>query len=100
MNNEILSMETIISLVEPLARKYHVDSVFLFGSYARKEARADSDLDFLVYGGENFKPTLIFAFAEDLREVTGKKVDVFEIREINTDSEFYSQILKERLMVA
>ena len=44
----------------------------MFGSYARGEANEDSDLDFLVLGGEDFKLTMIFAFAEELREVLKK----------------------------
>ena len=43
---------------------------------------------------------MIFALAEDLREALNKQVDVFEIHEINTDSEFYNTIMKERLLVA
>ena len=72
----------------------------MFGSYARGETRIDSDIDFLVYGGENFRLTEVFALAEELREVLNKKVDVFEIHEINPDSEFYNTIMKERLFVA
>ena len=87
-------------MVKPIAEKYHVDQIYLFGSYARGEAGIDSDLDFLVYGGDNFKLTMIFALAEELREVLDKKVDVFEIHEINQESEFYNTIMKERLLVA
>ena len=59
-----------------------------------------SDLDFLVFGGDKFKLTNIFALAEDLRIAFQIPVDVFEISEINTDSEFYSVIMNERLNVA
>ena len=100
MQNAVLTIENIISMVKPIAEKYHIDQIYLFGSYARGEARIDSDLDFLVYGGDNFKLTMIFAFAEELREVLDKNVDVFEIHEINQDSEFYNTIMKERLLVA
>lgn len=100
MNNEVFTIENIIGLVRPIAEKYRVKNIYLFGSYARREANADSDLDFLVYGGEDFKLTMIFALAEELREVLNKKVDVFEIHEINTNSEFYDTIMKERLLVA
>ena len=99
MNERILTIEKITDLVKPIAEKYHVDEIFLFGSYARGEADEKSDLDFLVYGGENFKLTMVFALAEDLREALQKNVDVFEIHEINADSEFYSSIMKERLPV-
>ena len=72
----------------------------LFGSYARGEADEQSDLDFFVIGGENFKLTMIFAFAEDLREIFQKKVDVFEINEINQNSDFYKKIIREEVLVA
>ena len=100
MGDEIFTIENIVNLVKPIAKKYQVDRIYLFGSYARGEAGTDSDLDFLVYGGEKFKLTMIFALAEDLREVLEKKVDVFEIHEINPNSEFYNTIMKERLLVA
>ncbi len=100
MQNAVLTIENIINMVKPIAEKYHVDQIYLFGSYARGEAGIDSDLDFLVYGGDNFKLTMIFALAEELREVLDKKVDVFEIHEINQESEFYNTIMKERLLVA
>ena len=72
----------------------------MFGSYARGEADENSDLDFLVFGGEDFKLTMIFSLAEELRMILDKKVDVFEINEINQDSDFYKTIMKERLLVA
>lgn len=100
MNNSVFTIENIIRMVKPIAEKYHVDQIYLFGSYARGEAGIDSDLDFLVYGGEKFKLTMIFALAEELREVLEKEVDVFEIHEINPNSEFYNTIMKERLLVA
>ena len=100
MRDAVFTIETIINLVKPIAEKYHVGQIYLFGSYARGEAGIDSDLDFLVYGGDNFKLTMIFALAEELREVLNKKVDVFEIHEINQESEFYNTIMKERLLVA
>ena len=100
MNDTVFTIEKIVALVKPLAKKYQVQQIYLFGSYARGEAGVDSDLDFLVYGGENFKLTRIFSLAEELREVLNKKVDVFEIHEINTDSDFYKAIMKERLLVA
>ena len=38
--------------------------------------------------------------SEDLREVLKKDVDVFEINEINENSDFYKAVMKERLLVA
>ena len=100
MDKQILTPEDINRFVRPIAEKYHVKEIYLFGSYARGEADENSDLDFLVFGGKNFKLTMIFSLAEDLREVLNKKVDVFEISEINQDSDFYKTIMKERILVA
>ena len=94
------TVSEIQSIVFKLAQKYGAQRFFLFGSYARGEANENSDLDFLVFGGENFKPTMIFSLAEDLRDVLKKDVDVYEITEINKDSDFYHTIMKERLPVA
>ena len=100
MSKQIFTIENITAKVKPLAQKYHVKEVYLFGSYARGEADENSDLDFLVFGGEGFKLTYIFAFGEELREILQKRVDIFEINEINQDSEFYKTIMKEKVLIA
>lgn len=100
MEKTIFTISDIKALVKPIAEKYKVKEIYLFGSYARGEADEESDLDFLVFGGEEFKLTMIFSLAEELRKVLNKDVDVFEIHEINEDSDFYKTIMKERLLVA
>ena len=96
----MLTIEEIKDKAIPIAKKYGVKKMSLFGSYARGEADEKSDLDFFVIGGENFKLTKIFSLAEDLREIFQKKVDVFEINEINPNSEFYKKIMQEEVLVA
>ena len=100
MQKPVFTTEHIAAIVKPLADKYHVKEIYLFGSYARGEADENSDLDFLVFGGELFKRTMIFALAEELRDTLKKKVDVFEISEVNPDSNFYKTIMKEKVLVA
>ena len=100
MDKRIFTLENIMAMVKPLAEKYQVKEIYLFGSYARGEADENSDLDFLVFGGDNFKLTNILALGEDLREVLQKKVDIFEIHEVNQDSEFYKTIMREKVLVA
>lgn len=73
MKNQVISLQDIMTLVKPLAEKYHVKELYLFGSYARGEADAASDLDFLVFGGDGFKLTYVLALGEELREVLQKK---------------------------
>ena len=100
MSESIMSLNDIQRIVKPLAEKYRISEVYIFGSYARNEATARSDIDFLVFGGKDFKLTSVFAFAEELRRAINKDIDVFEINEVNADSSFYQTIMKEKVKVA
>ena len=100
MKEKVMSIRDITYIVKPLADKYNIQQVYLFGSYAREEATEDSDIDILVCGGDKFKLTMVFAFAEELRKALNKDVDVFEINEINQESDFYKTIMKERVLVS
>ena len=100
MNEKIYTFEEIINIVSPIAKNYGVQAVYLFGSYARGTATVDSDLDFLVFGGKDFRLSLVYALGEDLREAFGKEIDIFEIHEVNENSDFYNEVMRERKQVA
>lgn len=95
-----LSRQEVENLIRKLLRKYNADHAILFGSYAREEADEDSDIDVIVVGGDKFRAKDIFTFGEELRELTKKNVDAFEIREVNIDTEFYNNILREGVRIA
>ena len=86
--------------VKILLAKYSADYAVLFGSYARGEQTPESDVDIIVFGGENFKKSNIFAFAEDLRQMTGKNVDAFEISEVDIKTPFYKSVMEEGIRIA
>ena len=93
-------MTTLKRWGKTIAEKYQVEAIYLFGSYARGEADEESDLDFLVFGGASFKRTRVLAIAEELHIIFKKKVDAFEISEVNTDSEFYRRVMQEKVLIA
>lgn len=93
MNDKVIILDEIHIVLKPLVKKYKIEKIYIFGSYARKEADEKSDLDLLVYGGKEFRPVSIFSFAEDVRKMTSKDVDAYEISEINQDSIFYNEIM-------
>ncbi len=64
--------------VEDVLRRYHAANPRLFGSVARGEATADSDIDLLVEllpGGGN-ELLRVAGIAEELSQLLGTRVDV------------------------
>lgn len=96
---DVLDIENIKGYIKLLLKKYHADSALLFGSYARNEAEKQSDIDVIVYGGDKFDKTDIFAFGEELRRLSNKDVDCFEISEVEEDSDFYKNAIKEGIII-
>lgn len=100
MPNRIYTRHEIAGAVLPLLKKYRAEKAILFGSYARQDADAASDIDLVIIGGTHFDPTDVFCIAEELHRMLGKKVDVFELQEINAGSPFYRAILEEGVQIA
>ena len=44
MSNHVFALNDIVNLVKPIAKKYGVKEIYLFGSYARGEADEDSEI--------------------------------------------------------
>ncbi len=100
MSEQIYSQDEIFAAVLPLLKKYHAEKAILFGSYARQDADAASDIDLIVVGGKDFDLTDVLCIAEELLCALGKPVDVNELREINPQSAFYDAILAEGVQIA
>ena len=96
---EVLTRLEIETAIRALLKKYHAEYALLFGSYARGEATANSDIDLVVVGGADFRARDIFAFGEDLRQLTRKDVDAFEIRELNVGTPFYENVMQEGVRI-
>lgn len=100
MKEYVYSRKELIDIIIPILRKYKAEQAILFGSYARQEADAQSDIDLLVIGGAQFDPTDVFCIADELHRVTGKQVDVYELREINAGTDFFHAIFAEGVKIA
>ena len=74
-----LSIETIRDRIAPICKNYDIAGAYLFGSYARGEAREDSDVDIRIDKGKSRKlPGLIevSGFQLELMDALGKRVDL------------------------
>lgn len=72
----MLTIDQIKKIVKPIAEKYGLEAVYLFGSQARGEATPKSDYDFYIKRGKlrgMFKLSGLFI---DLKAALGKKVDI------------------------
>lgn len=70
-----LPMKAIEYHVASLGREYGAKKISLFGSYARGEARAESDVDILLDKGA-ICGMQVLDFQEDLESKLGRPVDV------------------------
>lgn len=95
----IYSLGEVADLLRPILSRYHARGASLFGSYARGQASADSDLDVIVHGGPEFRRTDVFSIAEDLFEATGKRVDVYDETEVSGDSDFARRARRESVVI-
>lgn len=94
-DTDILSLDGLSGIVRPIIDRHRVDKAVVFGSYARGTATPESDIDMVVYGGDGFQARSVFAIAEELHEASGKRVDVYERREIQEGSPLLRAIEEE-----
>lgn len=88
------SIEEIKEKVTPIAERYGIDSLTLFGSYARGDADENSDLDFYVGKGSFGSLFEHSSFILDLEDTFGCRVDVVVLSAIR-NQDFYNEITKE-----
>ncbi len=77
----VYSFEEIVERVRPVAEKYGLRSVYLFGSYARGDADDDSDVDLLV-DAENVHGLCFCGMWEDFRDALEKEVDMVTLNSL------------------
>ena len=95
MNSSDLS--TVRALVAPIAERYGVDRMYLFGSRARGDNRPDSDYDFLVSCGKIHGLWKFIGFWTALEEAFSTSVDV--ITDDTVDRELLAEARKDALLV-
>ena len=74
----IFSIDELKQRIAPVAEKYGIRAVYLFGSYARNEATDTSDVDILIdRTGSKIKGMFdMGGLYSELREELGKDVDI------------------------
>ena len=93
----IYSTEEIRKITSPIAEEYGIQSMTLFGSYARGEATEDSDVDILIDRGNLSGGWTIGGLYIDLRDALGKELDMVTIT--GADPDFLSRIKPDEVLL-
>ena len=103
----IYSLDEIAASVAPIAKKYGIRAVYLFGSYARQEATEQSDIDFLIdTTGSQLKGLLALgALYCELEAAFQKKIDLITVNSLEqkalmpSEERFRDNVNRERIML-
>ena len=72
--------QQIAEIARPIALRHHVNELYLFGSMARGEGHADSDIDFIYQFDDTANPMI-----DDLASTFGREIDLVKKRYITTE---------------
>lgn len=69
--------QQIAEIARPIALWHHVNELYLFGSMARGEGHADSDIDFIYQFDDTANPMIDeWALRDDLASTFGREIDL------------------------
>ena len=103
----IYTIDQLKERVAPVAQKYGLTAIYLFGSYAKGEAAEDSDVDILVdkTGAALRGMFLMGGLYADLSKAIGKKIDLVTTGALEQDCTkertpwFYENVNKEKVKI-
>jgi predicted nucleotidyltransferase len=84
-------------LVAPVAEKYGVRKIYLFGSVARGDHNESSDYDFCIESGKIEDYFKLAGFFRDLTDAIGSDIDLVDIDSL--EPEFLKNIRSEGVVV-
>ena len=96
-DSDVLSLDSIKLLVLPVAKKNGLDSIAVFGSYARNEAGPESDVDIMIDGGNYTGLFAFMAIKDQFEQALGKNVDLITKTAIEEDNSAPGLIFKQNV---
>lgn len=97
VNEKIYTVEEIQSCISPIAIRYGVERVYLFGSYAKGCATAESDVDLRVDKGELRGLFALSGMRLDICNALSKNVDLLTTNSL--DENFRSRIQEDEVLI-
>ena len=97
MNSKVYSIDEIKRIIEPIAREYGAEHIYLFGSYARGTASPESDVDLRLDKGDIKGMFALSGFRLDLLDHLEKNVDLLTTGSL--DDDFLDEIRDEEVLI-
>lgn len=97
MPARLYSVAEIQKLIKPIAERYGVERVLLFGSYARGNAQPGSDIDVRIDSGAICGFFKLACFHRELEEALDAHIDVLTTGAL--DEKFLSHIEREKVLL-
>lgn len=97
MDNNNLTLDSLKSLIYPIAIKYGVKAVYLFGSRSRNEATDESDYDIFITKGQIRNLFQLAGFRLDLEKVLSKPVDI--VTDGARDKKLLAEIERDKVLL-
>ncbi len=97
MSKEIYTIDQIQGILDSVFKSYNIKKAVLFGSYNKKDANSESDIDILVDSG--LKGLDFVGLIEDIRCAVDKDVDVFDVTHIEEGSLIDKEIQETGVLI-
>ena len=93
----VYTLDEIAERIAPVAKKYNIPKVYIFGSYARGEANPDSDVDLMIEVG-NLRGLEVIGALEEFKNALNKPVDLITTRSLTQErAQKYSKVFIDNL---
>lgn len=80
----IYTIPELREMLSPVFSRYDVRKAVLFGSYAKQQATAESDIDILVDSG--LRGLRFVGLMEEVRRAVGSEIDLLDVSHIEKGS--------------
>ena len=96
MKMRVYSIDELKAIIAPIAEKYQIANVYLFGSFARGDYDDQSDIDLRIDKGNLKGMFALCGFYTEVSEALERKVDILTTGSL--EATFLEEIRKEEVV--